>query len=108
MGGNTLALLSCIKAAGFASKLKTVLNEVLIYGVSAGAIVFGHDIESAQIGPEADENTVGLAISMLSISSAATMCMRICIGSVTGVKELLQEVKPPLHSSERENGSFCR
>jgi dipeptidase E len=60
MGGNTFTLLSCIKAAGFDSKLKAALNEVLIYGISAGAIILGHDIESAQIGPEADENTVGL------------------------------------------------
>lgn len=60
MGGNTFTLLSCIKAAGFDSKLKAVLSEVPIYGISAGAITLGHDIESAQIGPEADENTVGL------------------------------------------------
>jgi peptidase E len=60
MGGNTFTLLSCIKATGFDSALKAVLNEVLVYGISAGAIILGHDIESAQIGPEADENTVGL------------------------------------------------
>jgi dipeptidase E len=60
MGGNTFTLLSLIKAAGFDATLKAALNDVLIYGISAGAIILGHDIESAQIGPEADENTIGL------------------------------------------------
>ncbi len=76
MGGNTFTLLSCIKAARFDATLKAVLNEVLIYGTSAGAIVLGHDIESAQIGPEADENTVGLcdldALDFLSGYNAHT------------------------------------
>jgi peptidase E len=44
MGGNTFTLLSCIKAAGFDSKLKTVLNDVPIYGISAGAITLGHEV----------------------------------------------------------------
>src|SRR3954454_9708143 len=60
MGGNTFTLLNRIKAAEFDFKLKTALNKVLIYGVSAGAIILGHDIKSARIGPEPDENTVGL------------------------------------------------
>jgi peptidase E len=60
MGGNTFTLLSLIKTAGFDTTLKAALNEVLIYGISAGAIILGHDIESAQLGPGADENTVGL------------------------------------------------
>jgi dipeptidase E len=62
MGGNTFTLLSCIRATGFAFKLKVVLNEVLIYGTSAGAIILGHDVASAQIGPEADENAAGLRV----------------------------------------------
>jgi peptidase E len=60
MGGNTFTLLACVNAAGFGSKLKVFLDEVPIYGTSAGAIILGHDIESAQVGPEPDENTVGL------------------------------------------------
>jgi peptidase E len=60
MGGNTFTLFSLIKAARFDATLKIVLNEVLMYGTCAGAIILGHDIESAQIGPEADENTIGL------------------------------------------------
>ncbi|MDO9713221.1 Type 1 glutamine amidotransferase-like domain-containing protein [Paracraurococcus lichenis] len=60
MGGNTFTLLACVKAAGFGSKLRAVLDEVPIYGTSAGAIILGHDIESAQVGPEPDENTAGL------------------------------------------------
>jgi len=60
MGGDTFTLLACVKAAGFGSKLKAVLDEVPIYGTSAGAIILGHDIESAQVGPESDENAAGL------------------------------------------------
>src|SRR3954468_14547885 len=60
MSGDTFTPFCCVKAAGFACKLKTALSKVLIYGASAGAIVRGHDIESAQVGPEADENTADL------------------------------------------------
>ena len=45
MGGNTFTLLAGVKAVGFGSKLKAVLDEVPIYGTSAGAIILGHDIE---------------------------------------------------------------
>ena len=60
MSGDTFTFFCCVKAVGFASKLKTALSKVLIHGASAGAIVRGHDIESAQVGPEADENTADL------------------------------------------------
>jgi peptidase E len=60
MGGNTFTPLACVKATEFDSKLKAVLDEVPIYGTSAGAIILGHDIESAQVGPEPDENAAGL------------------------------------------------
>lgn len=60
MGGNTFALLGCARAARFDLKLKAVLNEVPIYGTSAGAIILGHDIGSARVGPGPDENLAGL------------------------------------------------
>lgn len=60
MGGNTFTLLDCFRKTGFASTLVSIVDEVLIYGISAGAIVLGHDIQSAEIGPDADVNTVGL------------------------------------------------
>jgi Peptidase family S51 len=60
LGGNTFTLLACLRAAGFGPRLEAVLDEVPVYGTSAGAIVLGHDIGSARVGPEPDEDAVGL------------------------------------------------
>ncbi len=61
MGGNTYKLLNVIRK----NKLEIVFEEFLnhdkiIYGLSAGAIVFGNSIHTADTGPEKDENYLGL------------------------------------------------
>ena len=57
-GGNTFKLLNTIKNSRFDSKLLEYLNNNgLVYGGSAGAIIFGSSIKTAEY---ADVNSVGL------------------------------------------------
>jgi peptidase E len=61
MGGNTFKLLDRIKKSGFDSKLKSFLHGGRpVFGLSAGAIIFGASIATAACGLEHDENLVGL------------------------------------------------
>jgi dipeptidase E len=47
-GGNTFALLEELKESGFDKVLKEALSEdIVIYGISAGAVIFGKDISIA-------------------------------------------------------------
>lgn len=59
-GRNTYKLLAGIKASGAFDKIKDYLanNDGIIYGGSAGAIIFGYDLDSCNTD---DENDVGLA-----------------------------------------------
>lgn len=58
-GGNTYKLLADLKSSGAFAKLKAYLESGgPVFGGSAGAIIFGADIDTCQY---ADENTVGLA-----------------------------------------------
>jgi len=58
-GGNTYKLLNDLKISGAFDKIKKYLIEDngVVYGGSAGAIIFGKDIDSCDID---DENEVGL------------------------------------------------
>lgn len=61
-GGNTFKLLKAIKESPFEAQIKTFLeNGGIVYGGSAGAIIFGETIETARLGGSSDENNVGLA-----------------------------------------------
>lgn len=61
-GGNTYYLLDQIRKTGFDRIIGRLLNEGKIYfGVSAGTIVAGLDIEVSGWKPEGDEDVVGLA-----------------------------------------------
>ena len=59
-GGNTYKLLSGLKAGGAFRKIRKYLTEEdgIVYGGSAGAIIFGKDLDSCNTD---DENEVGLA-----------------------------------------------
>jgi len=58
-GGNTFTLLSEIKDSGFDKILKGALSEdIVIYGISAGAVIFGKDISIAL--EAGDQNLDGL------------------------------------------------
>lgn len=58
-GGNTYTLLKRLKDAGAFAKLRAYMeNGGPVFGGSAGAILFGKDIDTCKY---ADENTVGLA-----------------------------------------------
>ena len=59
-GGNTYKLLAEIKASGAFDKIKDYLanHDGIVYGGSAGAIIFGYDLDSCNTD---DENDVGLA-----------------------------------------------
>lgn len=58
-GGNTYTLLKRLKDAGALAKLRAYLESGgVVFGGSAGAIIFGADIDTCRY---ADENTVGLA-----------------------------------------------
>lgn len=60
-GGNTFKLLKRIKDSKFDKKLVDYFNNGgIIYGGSAGAIIFGNDINIALICKDADKNEVGL------------------------------------------------
>ena len=58
-GGNTYKLLSCLKTSGAFEKIKRYLleDDGIVYGGSAGAIIFGKDLDSCNLD---DENNVGL------------------------------------------------
>lgn len=58
-GGNTYKLLNELKISGAFEKIKTYLLEEngIVYGGSAGAIIFGKDLDSCNLD---DENEVGL------------------------------------------------
>jgi peptidase E len=60
MGGNTFHLLHLLQSHRQMAHLGQLAKERLIYGVSAGAILLGHDIASAALGEEADENKDGV------------------------------------------------
>ena len=61
MGGNTYTLMAKVRGSGFSSVLRDFIeSDGLVYGTSAGAIILGASITPAAIGPESDENTVGL------------------------------------------------
>jgi peptidase E len=60
MGGNTFRLLRTLHSPHVAAAVKYMAKRGLVYGCSAGAVVFGHSIKSALIGKEADKNEIGL------------------------------------------------
>lgn len=61
MGGNTYKLLKTIQESSLNTLLLDYLNHgKVLLGLSAGAIVMGNNISTAAIGPEKDENNVGL------------------------------------------------
>lgn len=58
-GGNTFKLLKDLKTSGAFDRIKNYLeNGGIAFGGSAGAIIFGEDLESCNLY---DENTVGLS-----------------------------------------------
>ena len=59
-GGNTYKLLKDLKTSGAVEKIRKYLTEDggIVYGGSAGAIIFGRDLDSCNTD---DENEVGLA-----------------------------------------------
>jgi len=60
-GGNTFQLLKALQDTGFLKILeKFAKSDRVIYGGSAGAIIFGKTISTASIGDDADENKIGL------------------------------------------------
>ena len=60
-GGNTFKLLKKIRDSGFDKKLLDYLNvDGVVYGGSAGAIIFGRDIEIALICKDKDKNEMKL------------------------------------------------
>ena len=58
-GGNTYKLLGCLKTSGAYEKIRQYLleDDGIVYGGSAGAIIFGKDLDSCNTD---DENCVGL------------------------------------------------
>lgn len=58
-GGNTYKLLSILKTSGAFDKIKNYLlnDNGIVYGGSAGAIIFGRDLDSCNTD---DENEIGL------------------------------------------------
>ena len=60
-GGNTFKLLNKIRESKFDRKLIDYFNDGgVIYGGSAGAIIFGRDISTALICKDSDKNEVGI------------------------------------------------
>jgi len=60
-GGNTFNLLNILRKGKFDILLrKYAQSGGVIYGGSAGAIIFGRDIRTASFGGDADKNQVGL------------------------------------------------
>ncbi|MBE2218898.1 MAG: Type 1 glutamine amidotransferase-like domain-containing protein [Ignavibacteria bacterium] len=60
-GGNTFSLLNDIRKNGFDKQLALYLKKGgVVYGGSAGAIIFGKSIKTAGFGGDADKNNVGL------------------------------------------------
>jgi dipeptidase E len=62
MGGSVYKLLDFLQRNNWFETLKTFLeNDGLVYGISAGAMVLGHDISTAPIGPEGETDNIGLS-----------------------------------------------
>ncbi|EAI2415445.1 Type 1 glutamine amidotransferase-like domain-containing protein [Campylobacter coli] len=61
-GGNTYKLLSLLKSSGAFEKIRNYLisDNGIVYGGSAGAIIFGKDLDSCNTD---DENEVGLVLN---------------------------------------------
>ena len=60
-GGNTFSLLHDLRQSGFYNVLKGYIDSNrIIYGGSAGAIIWGKDIRTASFGRDSDENSVGI------------------------------------------------
>jgi dipeptidase E len=60
-GGNTFSLLYELRNTGFIDILRLYAKKNgLVYGSSAGAIIFSKTVEAATIGNAADENTTGI------------------------------------------------
>lgn len=61
MGGNTFELAYKLRKTGFIQHLARFIDSGrVVYGISAGAVILGRNIKIAQVGPEADENRIGL------------------------------------------------
>jgi|SRR3989344_865432 len=61
-GGNTFSLMNDLRKSGFIGLLKKFIESGrVVYGGSAGAIIFGKDIRTAFYGNDSDENLVNLA-----------------------------------------------
>ncbi len=54
-GGNTYKLLDVVRKSGFSNFIKQVVNEKIIIGNSAGAVILGQDISSSN-----DQDIIGL------------------------------------------------
>ena len=60
-GGNTYGLLDKLRRNDFGDLLKRYLHKGgIVYGGSAGAIIFGRDIETAGFGGDSDRNFLGM------------------------------------------------
>jgi dipeptidase E len=60
-GGNTFKLLKELKESGLGKRIINYINnDGMVYGGSAGAIIFGKTINTATIGDCSDENNVNL------------------------------------------------
>ena len=60
-GGNTFALLDDVRQSGFDEIILKFLElGKIVFGGSAGAIIFGKDIRTAALGDGADTNDVGI------------------------------------------------
>lgn len=61
MGGNTFTMVDAFRRHGYDKVLSRLIVEgILVYGISAGAIYMGQSITSASLGTEPDDNDVGL------------------------------------------------
>ncbi len=61
MGGNTFTLLHEARRSGFVDLLRKFIDsDRIVYGISAGALVLGKNIETAAVGAEADSNDAGI------------------------------------------------
>ena len=60
-GGNTFTLLDILHNTNFIKILRQFIDTGrVVYGGSAGAIIFGKDIRTAGLGKDADKNTTDL------------------------------------------------
>lgn len=105
-GGNTFKLLKEIKSSKFDKKLKSFKG--IIYGGSAGAIIFGKDISLVLFGKIKDKNKVKLKnLKGLNLINYNIKCHYVK-SEKNLVKDYVKKTKTPIIALPEDSGIYIK